>query len=85
MAFDLEIRNQLPIDTVIIDKPAFDKSIIGLSFNGRAIYSLSLMVVEYMNDNNCSEDEAWEWIDSNTIRSIPHMPNPKPLIIDEIT
>ena len=52
---------------------SYDNSIIGLtSEDGRAVYSYELMVQEFMEDEHCSEEEAREWIDYNTMRALPY-------------
>lgn len=85
MSVDLIIREQLPINTVVLDGSSFDNSIIGITFDGRAIYSRNRMIEEYMYDNKCSEEDALDWIEYNTIPSVPYMPTPRPLIVEELT
>lgn len=57
-------------DSAIFDCPAFDNSIVGVSTDFNVIYSLPKMIVEYMNDNNCSEEDAIDFISYNTLRSV---------------
>lgn len=35
-----EVRERLDDDTVVFDNPAYDDSIIGRTFDGRAIYDI---------------------------------------------
>lgn len=65
----------------IFDYPAFDKSIIGISHNDRVVYSYEKMVKEYKKDNKCSEEEAIEWIEVNTIPSLAYRGNTAPIIM----
>ena len=52
---------------------SYDKSIIGFtSVDGRAVYSYESMIQEFMEDENCSEEEAQEWVDYNTMRALPY-------------
>lgn len=81
MSVNLEIRKQLPPHSIVFDHESFDNSIIGVTLDGRVIYLYEEMVNEYMRDNKCSEQEAWDWIDYNTLRAIPYMPDPKPIVI----
>lgn len=66
------VREALPEECVVFDNPAFDSSIIGHSTDGATVYSYDKMVQEYIQDNQCSEEDAMEWIDFNTIRSLPY-------------
>ena len=53
----------------ILNNPAFDNSIVGISTEGRAIYNLDKMIEEFMKDNNCTCEEAIDYIQYNTIRA----------------
>ena len=58
---------------VLLTNHSYDKSIIGFtSEDGRAIYSYESMIQEFMEDENCSEEEAQEWVDYNTMRALPY-------------
>ena len=71
----------MPLDAVVFDNASYDNSIIGVSFDGRAIYSYEKMVEEFAEDNDCSIEDAMEWIDYNTLGSYPPAPFKKPLIV----
>lgn len=66
---------QLSPDAVILDDASFDASIIGFSNDGRIVYDYYLMVDELMKDDDISEEDAIDYIDYNTLRSIPYMEN----------
>jgi hypothetical protein len=83
MSVNLEIRDKLPTNTIVLDNESYDNSIIGVTFDDRVIYSYERMVEEYMKDNNCTEEEAVDWIEYNTIRAIPYFPEPRPVIVYE--
>lgn len=72
MSVNQEIRNKLPPDAVIFDNHAYDNSIIGTTFDGRAIYGFDKMVEELMQDEGLTEEEAIEWLEYNTIRALPY-------------
>ena len=82
MAVNWEIRNHLPWGTVILDDYAYDNSIIGITIDGKLIYEINRMIEEYANDNQCSEEEAIEWIEYNTIRALPYMGSKAPVIVE---
>lgn len=63
-------------------EPSFDSAIIGVSHDYRLIYSYNRMVEEYMDQYQCSADEAMEWIEINTIPSLSYYEN-LPIILME--
>ena len=81
MAINKEIRENLPEDTMVFDNASYDNSIIGVSTDGRVVYSFSKMVEELMTDNGWSEMEAIEWIEYNTIRALSYMGSDAPIIM----
>lgn len=81
MSVNQDIRNKLPADAVVFDNHAYDNSIIGITFDGRAIYCFELMVKELMEDWHWSELGAIEWIEVNTIRALPYAGEKAPMIV----
>lgn len=70
------LRNQIAShdeDIIFLDNPSFDNSIIGISHNNEIIYAYDKMIEEFMRDNQCSFEEAQEFIDYNTIRALPYI------------
>lgn len=65
---------------VLFDNHAYDKSIIGLTEDGRAIYDEDKMIQELMDDEGWSEEDAIEWLDYNTYRAIPYAGERAPII-----
>ena len=84
MAINKDIREALPEDSMVFDNASYDNSIIGVSTDGRVIYSFSKMVEELMADNGWSEIEAIEWVEYNTIRALPYMGENAPIICEEL-
>lgn len=58
--------------SVIFENPDFDSAIIGVSFDGNVIYDFNLMVKHLMDEDGMTEEEAIEFIDYNTVRSLPY-------------
>ena len=81
MSVNQEIRNKLPPDAVVFDNQSYDNSIIGTTFDGRAIYEFNRMVQELMNDEGWTEEEAIDWIEYNTIRALPYGGEKTPMIV----
>lgn len=69
---DLEIK--------ILDNHAYDKSVVGITEDGRLIYSYEKMVEEFAEDEECSMEEAVEWVEYNTLRAIPYFGEGAPII-----
>ena len=78
---NFEIREQLPDDALVFDNHAYDNSIIGVTLDGRVIYAVELMVAELMEDEEWDETDAIEWIEYNTIRSLPYAGKNAPVIV----
>ena len=60
---------------LLFDNHAYDKSIVGITHDNRIVYDYESMIQEFMADENCSYEEAVEWIDYNTIRSLGYGDN----------
>ena len=88
--------NEVVTNSYLFDYPFFDNSIIGITAAGNIVYDYDRMAEEFVQDEiessidfrNLSDDEqyseAYEWIDYNTIRTIPYMNDAaKPIIIME--
>ena len=84
MSVNLIVREQLPDNAIILDNASYDESIIGITLEGAIRYSYDRMVEEYMIDNECTYDEAVDWIDYNTVRALPYLPQPRPIIVYEM-
>ena len=60
-------------DAILLDNPSFDNSIIGLSTEGGVVYDLERMAEELAVEDQIPLDEAYEFIDYNTLRSLGYM------------
>ena len=69
-----ELRDHLNEDyenLVMFENPSFDNSIIGVTSDlSTLIYDYNLMVKEFAEENECSEEDAEDFIQYNTIRAI---------------
>lgn len=58
----------------IFNCPSYDNSIVGCTESGAIVYDFELMIDEFMSENpECTKEEAAEFINYNTIRTIPYM------------
>lgn len=68
-------------ESVFFTNPDFLEAIIGMSDDGRLVYSYSRMVESLMLKEKMSYEDAVEFIDYNTVRSIPYMGTNAPIIV----
>lgn len=71
-------------DIIIFSDDSYDDALIGVSENGCAIYDYDLMVEWLMSKQNFSMNDAIEWIEYNTIRSLPYAGEYAPIIMYRI-
>ena len=71
-------------DTVILESPDYLTAIIGISDDGRLIYSYRKMVDYLIDSDEMSEEEAIEFIDYNTVNALPYMGEKAPIIMHDI-
>lgn len=76
-----EVRSRLNNGTLVFDNPAYDNSIIGQTFDGRAIYDIDSMADELATDDEITVEEAMDFIDYNAIRSLPYAGEKAPVVV----
>lgn len=81
MGVNLKIRDKLPYGAIVFDNASYDNSIIGVTLDGRVIYSYERMVNEFMEDEQCSMEDAIDWINYNTLRSLPYAGSKAPVVV----
>lgn len=67
-------------ETAFFENPSFVTAITGISDSGQLIYDYNLMIASAMEEEKWDIDEAVDWIEYNTIRSIPYMGNAHPIV-----
>ena len=60
-------------EAVIFNVPNYDNAIVGTSDDGRVVYDYELMIRELTNDTALTEEEAIQFLDYNTIRTLPYI------------
>jgi len=68
-------------DAIIFRDPDYADAVIGIDDEGRVIYSYDLMVQSLCLTDGMTEEEAAEYIDYNTLRSLPYMGKKRPIIM----
>ena len=57
-------------DVVIFKNESYDTALIGVTSDNRAVYSYKKMVSWYRRKYHCSEEDAIDWIDYNTLGAL---------------
>ena len=67
---------------VYFENPSYKDAIIGISTDRRVVYSYEKMVEQFMKEEQCSVEEAVDFIDYNTIRSLDYVKD-APIVVYE--
>lgn len=59
--------------TVVLEGDEFADGCIGITEDGRLVYSYERLVHSLSLHDGMSEESAIEWIEYNTLRSLPYM------------
>ena len=76
-----EYSDRHEITFEILDNPAYDKSIVGITTDNRLIYDYHKMVKEIMKEDKCDWQTAVDFIEFNTIRDLPFHGASAPIIM----
>ena len=83
---DLEFRKDLPEGALVFDNPSFDKSIVGVTHEDRVVYDYNKMIEEICEEENMTHEDAADFIEYNTIRSLLYMNSTsKPVVMYPMT
>lgn len=63
---------------------SYDDALIGITTDNRAVYDFDKMIEWLMETEGFEHLDAIEWIEYNTIRSIPYMGDGAPIIINSL-
>ena len=80
---DIEIfANENELEIPMFDSPSYDTAIIGLSINNEVVYDYDLMVDYLVKQDNCTVEDAIDFIEYNTIRALPYcLYRNKPIVV----
>ena len=67
-------------DVIVFDDYGVE-TLIGVDSENRAVYDYGKMVEWIMKTDKCSYDDAVDWIEYNTIRSLPYVGNKAPIVV----
>lgn len=71
-------------DSIVFVGPDYINAVVGVSENGRVIYSYDKMIACLMLEDDMDTEEAAEFIDYNTIRALPYMGSMAPIVMYDI-
>ena len=71
-------------DARIFDEPEYDTAIVGVTDEGQVVYDFEKMVKHLMENDGITREEAIEFIEYNTIRSLPYFGEEAPIIMNSI-
>ncbi|MBR6123139.1 helix-turn-helix transcriptional regulator [Candidatus Saccharibacteria bacterium] len=71
-------------DSVVFQNPDYVSAVVGVSEEGRVIYSYEKMVRTLMMTDGMDYEEAVEFVDFNTIGALPTMGENAPIIMYEV-
>lgn len=77
-----ERLSELGYDGVVVfENYSYDDALIGVTEDNRAVYDFDKMVEWLCEKEGFSPEEAVEWIEYNTIRSLPYAGDDAPIIM----
>lgn len=69
-------------NTPFFTNPSFLSAIVGLTDDDRLVYDYEKMIAAAIEENpDWSEEDAIEWIEVNTLRTIPYMGEKAPIVV----
>ena len=86
---ELEEIKQILIDRdfvggTIFENPSYCTAFLGVTDKGQLVYSYEKMIEFLVKEDNMTEEEAIEFIDYNTLRTIPYMGPLHPIIVYDL-
>lgn len=68
-------------DVLILENYSYDDALVGITEDNRAVYDFEKMVTWLMEKEGFSRQDAYEWIEYNTIRAIEYAGPQAPIIM----
>lgn len=80
-----ELLSDLGFDNLIVfENPDYDDAILGVSSDERVIYDYDKMIACLMLEDDMSVEEAMDFIDYNTLRSLSYAGEGAPIVMYSI-
>lgn len=71
-------------DSIIFDNPSYDSAIIGVTTDGRVVYDYIAMIYDLMVSDSMSYEDALDFIEYNTIRSLLYCGSDAPIVMHRL-
>jgi len=71
-------------EVLILEPEYFDAAIVGITEDGRLVYSYEALAEAIVENDGGTIEEAMEFIDYNTVRSLPYEGEKAPIITYKI-
>lgn len=71
-------------DAILLESPSYRNAVIGVSSDGRVIYSERIIIEDMMIDEGMDYEDALEYFSYNLIGSLPYMGEKAPIIQQDI-
>lgn len=68
-------------DVLTLHKYSYDDALIGVTSSNQAVYDFDKMVKWLMDTEGFTYEDAVEWIEYNTIRSLPYFGPHAPIVM----
>jgi len=72
-------------NAIMFDNPSFDNSVVGVTTDGRVVYSMTSMIEELSEDEDICLEDSLDFIDYNTVRILNYLDkDTRPVIMEDI-
>lgn len=71
-------------NSVVLENPSYRNAVVGVSEDGRVIYSERIIIEDMMIDEGMTHEDAIDHFNYNLIRSLPYMGEKAPIIQHDI-
>lgn len=78
------LLEDLGYEDVIVFDDYGEETLIGVDSNNRAVYDYEKMAEWLMKNWECTYEEAVDWIEYNTIRSLPYVGDDAPIVVRHV-
>lgn len=72
-------------DSILLENPSYRNAVVGVSEDGRVIYSARIILQDMMLDEGMTYEEAVDHFSYNLLRSLTYMGEKAPIIQHDIT
>ena len=71
-------------DAIVLESPTYRNAVLGISEDGRVIYSERIIIEDMVVDEGMDIDDAFDNFSYNLLRALPYMAEKAPIILHDI-